>query len=338
VALSVTSPAAISISPVCTRLNLRASAYGETVRLLNQIHGAGTERIRREFPDVDVVEVPIDADVDADITGDALVCLTMATNLDQLVPRVKWVHSFSTGVDSLPEAAFEAEVLTCSRGAGAVPISEFVLASMLAFEKHIPDVWIHEVPENWNFGVGPLGGLYGRSVGIIGFGGIGEAVARRAQAFGMDVGAFRRTPVPSGVDGVWMASSLEDLLEASDHVVVAAPYTARTHHMLDAAAFARMRDGVHLVNIARGGLIDQDALRVALDDGKVALASLDTVDPEPLPEGHWLFIHPKVHLTPHISWSSPEGGRKIFELFLENLGRYVGGEPLEGVVDKDERY
>jgi phosphoglycerate dehydrogenase-like enzyme len=154
------------------------------VRLLNQIHGAGTERIRRQFPDVDVVEVPIDADVDGDISGDALVCLTMATNLDRLVPRVKWVHSFSTGVDSLPEAAFAAEVLTCSRGAGAVPISEFVLAAMLAFEKNIPDVWIHEVPENWNFGVGPLGGLYGRSVGIVGFGGIGEAVARRALRYG----------------------------------------------------------------------------------------------------------------------------------------------------------
>src|SRR3954470_14408628 len=326
------------MSPDCTRLNLRRPAYGETVRLLNQIHGAGTERIRREFPELDVVEVPIDSDVDVDITGDALVCLTMATNLHQLVPRVKWVHSFSTGVDSLPEAAFEAELLTCSRGAGAIPISEFVLASMLAFEKHIPDVWIHEVPENWNFGVGPLGGLYGRSVGIIGFGGIGEAVARRALAFGMDVSAFRRTSAPSGVDGVRMASSLEELLGESDHVVVAAPYTPRTHHLLDADAFARMRDGVHLVNIARGGLVDQDALRVALDDGKVAMASLDTVDPEPLPEGHWLFSHPKVRVSPHISWSSPEGGRRIFELFLENLDRYVQGKPLEGVVDKDERY
>ena len=308
------------------------------MRLLNQIHGAGTERIRRQFPDVDVVEVPIDADVDGDISGDALVCLTMATNLAQLVPRVKWVHSFSTGVDSLPVAAFTAEVLTCSRGAGAVPISEFVLAAMLAFEKNIPDVWIHEVPENWNFGVAPLGGLYGRSVGIIGFGGIGEAVARRALAFGMEVSAFRRTSAPSGVEGVRMASSLEGLLADSDHVVVAAPYTHRTHHLLDASAFARMRDGVHLVNIARGGLVDQDALRVALDDGKVAMASLDTVDPEPLPEGHWLFSHPKVRVSPHISWSSPEGGRRIFELFLENLGRYVRGEPLEGVVDKDERY
>jgi phosphoglycerate dehydrogenase-like enzyme len=317
-------------------LNLRRATYRETVRLLNQAHGAGTERIRRQFPELDVVEVPVEGEVDPDLTGDALLCLTLAKNLDQLVHRVKWVHSFSTGVDSLPEAAFTAEVLTCSRGAGAVPISEFVLAAMLAFEKNIPDVWIHEVPENWNFA--DLGGLSGRSVGLVGLGGIGEAVARRALAFGMNVTAYRRRPLPSAVPEVRIVSSLDEVLSVADHLVVAAPYTPRTHHLLDASAFAQMKEGVHLVNIARGGLIDQDALRTALDDGRVAMASLDTVDPEPLPAGHWMYTHPRVRLSPHVSWSSPEGGRKIFELFLENLGRYVRSEPLEGVVDKDERY
>jgi phosphoglycerate dehydrogenase-like enzyme len=304
--------------------------------LLNQVHGRGTERIQAEYPEVDVVEVPVEGDVDPGIEGDALVALTLATNLDQLVPRVKWVHSFSTGVDSLPEAAFKAEVLTCSRGAGAVPISEFVLAAMLAFEKRIPEVWIHEVPEHWNFA--DLGGLSGRSLGLIGLGGIGEAVAQRALAFGMEVSAFRRRPLPSPIAEVRMASTLEEVLSGADHLVVAAPYTPKTHHLLDPDAFSQVRPGVHLVNIARGGLVDQEALRAALDDGRVAMATLDTVDPEPLPAGHWMFTHPKVRVSPHISWSSPEGARKIFELFLENLGRYVRSEPLEGVVDKDERY
>ena len=306
------------------------------MRLLNQIHGRGTERIREAYPEVDVVEVPVEGDVDPTITGDALVALTLSTNLDQLVPRVKWVHSFSTGVDSLPEAAFKAEVLTCSRGAGAVPISEFVLAAMLAFEKNIPDLWIHDVPEHWNFA--DLGGLSGRTLGLVGLGGIGEAVARRALAFDMTVSAFRRRALPAPVPGVQMVSSLEKVLEGADHVVIAAPYTPRTHQMFDADAFSQMRPGVHLVNIARGGLVDQDALRAALDDGRVAMATLDTVDPEPLPAGHWMFAHPRVRLSPHVSWSSPEGARKIFDLFLENLGRYVRGEALEGVVDTDERY
>jgi phosphoglycerate dehydrogenase-like enzyme len=135
-----------------------------------------------------------------------------------------------------------------------------------------------------------------------------------------------------------MVTSLEDVLGDADHVVIAAPYTHRTHHLIDADAFSKMRAGMHLVNIARGGLVDQDALRAALDNDTVAMATLDTVDPEPLPAGHWMFTHPKVRLSPHISWSSPEGARKIFELFLENVGRYVRGEPLEGVVDTDERY
>jgi phosphoglycerate dehydrogenase-like enzyme len=211
-----------------------------------------------------------------------------------------------------------------------------VLAAMLAFEKRIPDVWIHDVPELW--GLTALGGLYGRSLGLVGLGGIGEAVARRALAFGMEVSAFRRRSLPSPLEGVRMTASLEELLEGSDHLVVAAPYTPRTHHLLDADAFKRVRPGVHLVNIARGGLVDQDALRAALDDDRVAMATLDTVDPEPLPSGHWLFGHPKVRLSPHVSWSSPEGARRIFELFLENLGRHLAGQPLEGVVDKEERY
>ena len=108
--------------------------------------------------------------------------------------------------------------------------------------------------------------------------------------------------------------------------------------LLDADAFTLVRPGVHLVNIARGGIVDQDALRAALDDGRVARATLDTVDPEPLPAGHWLYSHPQVRLSAHVSWSSPARSERIMNLFLENLGRYLAGEPLEGVVDPAERY
>jgi phosphoglycerate dehydrogenase-like enzyme len=90
---------------------------------------------------------------------------------------------------------------------------------------------------------------------------------------------------------------------------------------------------VHLVNIARGSLIDQDALRVALDRGWVALASLDVTEPEPLPAGHWLYTHPKVRLSPHISWSMPDASSILVATFVDNLRRYERGEPLEGVVD-----
>jgi phosphoglycerate dehydrogenase-like enzyme len=307
------------------------------MRLLNQLHGRATERIRAEYPDVEVVEVPLEGDVDPDLAGDALLVVpVLGQNMDKLVPRVQWVHSFGTGVDGLPDAAFSAPVLTCSRGAGAEPISEFVLAAMLAFEKRMPDVWIHEAPEHWTFA--QLGGLADRTVGLIGLGGIGEAVARRALAFRMNVLAFRRRPLPAPHPDIGMVGSLEELLPECDHLIVAAPHTPRTHHLLDTSTFALVKPGVHLVNIARGGLVDQDALRAALDDGRVAMATLDTVDPEPLPAGHWMYTHPRVRLSPHVSWSSPEGYRRIFDLFLENLGRYLREEPLEGVVDPVERY
>jgi phosphoglycerate dehydrogenase-like enzyme len=99
-----------------------------------------------------------------------------------------------------------------------------------------------------------------------------------------------------------------------------------------------VKPGVHVVNIARGALVDQDALRAALDDGRVAMATLDTVEPEPLPEGHWLYSHPKVRLSAHVSWASPAGMARTLEIFVENLRRYAAGEPVQHVVDADEGY
>ena len=98
--------------------------------------------------------------------------------------------------------------------------------------------------------------------------------------------------------------------EGPDHLVLAAPDTPETHHVIGPATISQLKRGVHLVNIARGGLIDQDALRAALDDGRVARATLDVCDPEPLPAGHWLYTHPKVRLTGHLSWSSPRGSSR----------------------------
>jgi len=99
-----------------------------------------------------------------------------------------------------------------------------------------------------------------------------------------------------------------------------------------------VKPGAHLVNIGRGSLIDQDALREALDEGRVAMATLDVADPEPLPRGHFLYSHPRVRLSPHVSWSSPVSTRRTFELFAENVGRYVAGEPLFGAVDISAGY
>lgn len=307
------------------------------MRILTQMGGAVADAIAAAAPDAEVVVVPLTGPVPPGIEGQALVASHRADNLVELAGRgVEWIHFFGTGVDGMPPEILTGRTVTCSRGAGAVPISEWVLAMMLAFEKRLPDAWVGGPPEHW--GWTQLGGLSGRTLGLIGLGGIGSAVATRALAFDMDVRALRRTQAPSPVPGVTVVPSLGDLLPVADHLVVAAPATPRTTHLLDEDAFSAVKPGVHLVNIARGTLLDQDSLRAALDDGRVALASLDVCDPEPLPAGHWLYSHPKVRLSPHISWSNPALTGRIVELLADNVRRFAAGEPLEGVVDPIERY
>ena len=221
------------------------------------------------------------------VPEDATVLVTMLDDADAvrrlLAPSVAWVHVLGAGVDRFPFDALGTRRLTCSRGAASVPIAEWVLAVMLAFEKRLPASWVTAPPERWN--TAALGGLAGKTLGLVGLGAIGAAVARRALAFDMAVVARRRTSAPSPVAGVDVVDDLPALLARADHVVVAAPATARTRQLIGADALAACKPGVHLVNVARGGLVDQEALRDALDTGHVAMASLDTVEPEPLPPG-----------------------------------------------------
>jgi phosphoglycerate dehydrogenase-like enzyme len=287
--------------------------------------------LQAALPDVELVGCAPDGT--PPVAGDVLATLAYdVAGLERaLVPSVRWVHVLGAGVDGFPFHLIGDRALTCSRGASAPAIAEWVLAVMLAFEKQLPQSWITEPPEHWN--LAGLGGMGGKTVGLVGFGAIGGEVARRALAFDTQVVAFRRTGAPPHVAGVEVAGSLVELLGRSDHVVVAAPATPDTFHLLDAAAFDAVKPGAHLVNVARGTLVDQDALLAALDDGRLAMASLDVVDPEPLPAGHPLYSHPRVRLSPHISWSSPDTMPRTFELFAENLRRWRAGEPLQGIVD-----
>jgi phosphoglycerate dehydrogenase-like enzyme len=252
------------------------------------------------------------------------------------VPGVRWLHAFATGVDSYPLDVIGGRLFTCSRGANAVPIAEFVLASMLAFAKRFPETWLTDAPETW--GVASLDVLAGKSVGLVGVGAIGTEVARRALAFDMRVLAYRRRAVPHELPEIELCAELADLFGRSDHIVIAAPATPETYHLVNAEILAAVKPGAHVVNIARGSLVDQDALLAALDDGRLAGASLDTVDPEPLPSGHPLYAHPKVRVTAHVSWSAPDSLAPTLALFADNVRRYRAGEELHGLVDVEAGY
>ena len=268
------------------------------------------------------------------------VLVTLAPSPDELegalTDDVKLIHVLGTGVDGFPLGLLGDRTLTCSRGASAIAIAEFSMAAMLAFEKRLPATWITEPPPRW--GLAGLGGLAGRTLGIVGLGSIGTELARRALAFDMEVVALRRRVALPGLADVELLASLHELLGRSDHVVIAAPATAATRGMFDAAAFSAIKPGAHLVNVARGSLVDQEALLAALDDGRLAMATLDVVDPEPLPVGHALYAHDKVRVSAHVSWDAPSTWHRTIECFAEDLARWRAGEPLRGVVDVAEGY
>ena len=308
------------------------------LRVLTQVPIPLLGGVQRELPDVELVFIPMQGELPEALRGDVLLTHAKgAPNLASVLARgVRWVHAYGTGVNEFPFAALGEVPLSCSRGSSAIPIAEWTLAVMLAAEKKLPESWIHEPPAHWS--IASLGGLYGRTLALIGIGGIGQAVATRALAFGMRVRALRRSDAPSPVAGVEIVRDLGALLANADHLVVAAAATRATERMLDAAAFARLKPGAHLVNVARGALVDHDALRVALGDGRVGLASLDCVDPEPLPAGHWLYTHPRVRLSPHTSWSMPGAFDLLIEPFVDNLQRTLRGEPLIHLVDRELGY
>ncbi|MEN8184350.1 MAG: NAD(P)-dependent oxidoreductase [Myxococcota bacterium] len=309
-----------------------------SLRVLSHVPLGLLRRIGEELPQVELLQVPENGPLEAELAGEVLLTQAWGSpNLGEVVEHgVRWVHAYGTGVNAFPFDALGDRPLFCSRGASAIPISEWVLAVMLAAEKKLPEVWIREPPKRWN--AARLGGLHGRTLGLVGMGAIGQAVAVRALPFGMRVLAHRRTQAPSGIAGVEIVPELDRVFEAADHLVLAAPATAQTRQLLGRAALARVKPGVHVINVARGELVDQDALREALDDGRVGLASLDVVDPEPLPVGHWLFSHPKVRLSPHTSWSGPGALERLLDPFIENLKHYLADESLEGRVDVELGY
>ncbi len=313
-----------------------AGAYSRcvTVRVVNEIKQA-TARLNTEFPEIQVVDAAESAVIDR---GADVLFGGWGEHAPAVVARgVRWVQLSGTGIDGIRPEVLAAPIVTCARGASSIPISEYVLTSMLNFEKGFPGNYLDAPPKHWNFQ--RMDSLSGKTLGLVGLGGIGERVARIALAFDMRVVALRRRPeLGSPVDGCDVVGSIDEVVGIADHIVLAAPGTARTRHLLDQRVFGLMKHGAHIVNIARGSLIDQDALRAALDGGVVARASLDTVDPEPLPEGHWLYAHPKVLLTPHSSWSSTAFFDAAIDIFCANLRRFLDGQELLHVIDRGEGY
>ncbi len=340
-------PAAIALSPIL-------SARYRTRDL---------ERIRAAAPGSRIVMVsteglsdgPLD-DVEVLLRG-----IISAETFDRLLaraPRLAWVHSATAGVERVLTAAGRERglVITNARGVFSDPIAEYVLMMILAVSRRLPQLLELQRERTWQ----PLEATELRdvTVGIVGLGSIGRAIAVRARAFGCRVVATRRHPSttesaddPAGagavadapgavaaIDEVWGPEMLPLLLAESDFVVLALPLTTETEHLIDAEALAAMKPGAWLINVARGRLVDDHALIRALREGPLGGAVLDAFREEPLSASSPYYDLPNVILTPHTAWSSGRVLDRSVELLCDNIGRYARGEPLQNVVDPAAGY
>ncbi|WP_426166510.1 NAD(P)-dependent oxidoreductase [Sandarakinorhabdus sp. DWP1-3-1] len=279
-------------------------------------------------------DLPVDADVLFILHGEG------ETRGVAGVPRpagwpgtTKLVQIASAGLDDYPDWVFEAPLVACSSGTTARPIAEYALAVMLAHTKQLAKVTLNagdSWPSRDEMMANPSGTLEGRTLGLLGLGAIGGQVARYAAAFDMKIIATRQSNTPPDDPSITLVP-LAELAARSDHLVIAAPISDATRGIINADFLGRMKADAHIVNVARGAIIDDDALKCEFDKGRL-WASLDVTEPEPLPDGHWLIGHPRARITPHRSWVSPETSRRVFERLAENIRRTAAGETLLGQV------
>lgn len=256
------------------------------------------------------------------------------------LPTLRWVQTVSAGVDAAIIAMLRDRdvVLTNASGIFDRPIAEMVLTYILMALKRMPEYAALQREHRWRkLSQREAGGL---TVGIVGLGSIGSEVAQLCRALGMRVVALRRHPDRGAVqvDELWPPERLDDLLAEADFVVLAVPLTPETQGLIGAAQLRRMRPEAWLINIARGAIVDEPALIQALQAGWIAGAALDVFATEPLPPESPLWALPNVILTPHQAWSTPHLQEREAALFLDNLRRYLNGEPLLNVVDKKRGY
>jgi len=262
---------------------------------------------------------------------------TVPAELVNAAENLKWFQVITAGVDRMVEEGLVGKrfVITKVTGMTSPAIAEYVIGTILMLAKGLHQSVRDQQEHKWSFRF--TAELADKTVGIVGFGSIGRETARRARAFGMRVVGCRRRAAggerDEDCDALYAYTDLRRLLEESDFVVLAVPLTEETRHMIGPTELSWMKPTASLVNIARGPVVDQEALIAALRAGTIASAALDVFDPEPLPADSPLWDMPNVIVTPHISGAIEGYGHRAAEVFVRNLRHYVAGEPLENLVD-----
>jgi len=290
-------------------------------------------------PDRMVVVDPEDNDAVSGALVDAEVAI-LAGDLDErfiTAPGLQWVHCNHAGLtrSARPEVFERGLIVTGSAGRSGAALAEHVMMFCLLLCSRYPDFYEAQKRHEWRRTpeMADLRALYGRTIGILGMGHTGRALAKRAKAFDMQVLGYRRRdlPAPEGVYRMYCGDrgeGIEEILEQADILALVLNLSDATHHLIGAAQIARMKPAAIIVNLSRGGVIDQDALIAALNEGRLAGAGLDVTEPEPLPAGHPLWDTPNVLLTPHFTAALPDKTERSLDTIIENIRRYRAGQDM----------
>lgn len=265
--------------------------------------------------------------------------------LIEAAPELVWVQSPSAGVDEYldnrPLMETDRIVLTNMRAVHGPAIADHAMAMLLTLTRNMPVHGRNQRERRWGSPDARTGiALQGRTMFVVGLGGIGTEIAQRAHGFGMRVIGSRRSdkPNPEYIERVGKPEDLLAMLPEADVVAIAVPLTAETEGLFDERAFAAMKPGAYLINIARGPIVKTDALVAALESGHLAGACLDVTDPEPLPADSPLWDRADVVITPHAAGVAELTSERWWALYKENIRRFGAGEPLLNTVDKAAGY
>jgi phosphoglycerate dehydrogenase-like enzyme len=256
-----------------------------------------------------------------------------------LTKKVRWIHVLSAGVEkSLSPAIIESPVpMSNGRDLFSKPLAEWVIGSMIYFAYDFPRLIRNQQAHKWEpFDREPL---FGQTLGIIGLGGIGQALAARVKPFGMRILTTRRVPKPDPlVDAVYGPDQINEMLSQCDFIAVCAPLTKETEGMIGRAQFAAMKPSAVIINVGRGPVIDEAAMLAALQSQKIHGAALDVFENEPLPAGSAFWDLKNVLISPHTADRTSDLREVAVHFFVDNFERFIKGEPLQNVVNKHAGY
>jgi len=308
---------------------------------------------QRTCHDAEEVGEALDADTEV------LYAFHLPHDLLNKAPRLRWVQLHSAGADHLlGHPIMNSDVLiTTTSGIHAPPIAEYAFASILAWSRRVPKMLYYQNRREWPQGRWELfvgQELRGATLGIVGYGSIGREVGRLGKCFGMRVVATKRsvgqvadtgyrvpgTGDPEGqiLNRIYPPEQLREMLAECDYVVISLPLTPDTRGLIGEEELRAMKPNAYLVNISRGGIVDEAALIKALQEGWIAGSGLDVFEEEPLPPDSPLYDLDNVILSPHVAGFSPHYDERASDLFAENLRRYLAGVELLNLVDKEVGY